>query len=198
MSNLYICFGTNIICSHYSLPIGTINFSTVLALFFLNFTFGTAEAQEAKTRINITLVDVISIEPGSAAIGGSIDFLYENVIDYNSEKIATVPNSLIITFTKPFELKVKANGENFENGAYNIPVNVLTIKRNESSQITGVSNPIILSTRDQVLISGADRGSQLNLDLDYIIPQARSSSIDILGKPAGIYTQQITYTATAL
>ncbi|MDN6289716.1 MAG: hypothetical protein L0J63_05425 [Tetragenococcus koreensis] len=144
------------------------------------------------------MADVISIEPGSAANGGSVDFHYENQSDYNSEKTNTVPNSLIITFSKPFDLKVKANGKNFENGTNFIPVNVLTIKRNESSQITGTSAPIILSTQDQVLVSGADRGSKLNLDLDYIIPQTKSSSTDMLGKPAGTYTQEVTYTATAL
>ncbi|WP_034259394.1 hypothetical protein [Aequorivita capsosiphonis] len=171
-----------------------IAFTVSLVLFGTN----TIWAQNATTTINLVLADVISIDPGSAANNGSVDFHYENVNDYNSEKTTTIPNSLIITFSKPFDLKVKANGENFENGSNSIPVDVLTIKRNESSQITGTSSPIILSTQDQVLISGADRGSKLNLDLDYIIPQARSSSVDILGKPAGHYSQKITYTATAL
>lgn len=169
----------------------------LLGIFF--FWMGSPiQAQEATTTINLVLADVISIEPGSVANGGTVDFHYENQSDYNSEKIKTVSNSLIITFSKPFDLKVKANGENFENGSSFIPVRVLTIKRNESSKITGTSSPIVLSTQDQVLVSGADRGSKLNLDLDYIIPQARSTSADILGKPAGTYTQKITYTATAL
>jgi len=172
----------------------TLVFSSILLMFGSN----TILAQGATTTINLVLADVISIDPGSAANGGTVDFHYENVNDYNSEKTTTINNSLIITFTKPFDLKVKANGENFENGSNSIPVNVLTIKRNESSKINGNSAPIVLSTQDQVLISGADRGSKLNLDLDYIIPQARSSSNDILGKPAGTYTQKITYTATAI
>lgn len=155
-------------------------------------------AQKTTTTINLVLADVISIDPGSAANDGRVDFHYENVNDYNSEKTATVPNSLIITFTKPFDLKVRANGENFQSGSNFIPVNVLTIKGNERSKITGTSSAIVLSTQDQVLVSGADRGGKLNLDLDYIIPQAKSSSADILGKPAGTYTQKITYTATAL
>lgn len=156
------------------------------------------KAQNATTTINLVLADVLSIDPGSAANGGIVDFNYATVQDYNSEKTMTIPNSLVITFTKPFDLKVKANGEHFENGANSIPVNVLTIKRNESSRINGLSNPVVLSTQDQVLISGANSGSKLNLDLDYIIPQSKSSSPDFLGKPAGIYTQRITYTATAL
>lgn len=154
-------------------------------------------SQNAVTSVNLQLADVLSIESNSAAIGGSVDFHYHSVADYNSEKITTIPNSLIITFSKPFDLKVRANGENFNDGSNTIPVNVLTIQRNESSQITGSSSPIVLSTQDQVLVSAADHGSKLNLDLDYIIPQERSSSTDMLGKPAGNYTQEITYTATA-
>ncbi len=164
----------------------------------LVFSTNTALAQNATTRISIVLADVISIDQESVANGGVIGFQYETVHDYNSEKTTTVPNSLIITFTKPFELKVKANGENFESGSNFIPVNVLTIKRNESSNMTGTSSPIILSNQDQVLVSGIGQGSRLTLDLDYIIPKAKSSSPDILGKPSGTYTQTVTYTATAL
>ncbi|GGW30225.1 hypothetical protein GCM10007383_14390 [Arenibacter certesii] len=155
-------------------------------------------AQEATTTVNLVLADIVSIDPGSAAKGGTVDFYYDNVHDYNSEKTATIPNSLIITFSRPFSLKVRANGENFENGSHVIPVNVLTVKCNESSEITGTATPIILSTQDQVLINGEGSGSKLKLDLDYTIPKARSSSAAILGKPAGKYTQKVTYTATAL
>ncbi len=162
------------------------------------FGMGNLIAQQATTAVKLNLADVISIDPGSAANGGKVDFNYANTNDYNSEKTASVPNSLIITFTKPFDLKVKANGENFENGTNSIPVNVLTVQCNVSSQINGITTPIILSTHDQVLISGAESGYKLNLDLDYTIPQGRSSSADILGKPAGNYTQMVTYTATAL
>jgi len=156
------------------------------------------KAQNATTTINLVLADVLSIDPASAANGGIVDFNYASVQDYNSEKTLTIPNSLVITFSKPFDLKVKANGEHFESGTNSIPVNVLTIKRNESSRINGSSAPVVLSTQDQVLVSGASSGSKLNLDLDYIIPQSKSSSQDFLGKPSGIYTQKITYTATAL
>lgn len=157
-----------------------------------------AKSQEASTSINIVLSDVLSIDSESAANGGSVDFLYETVEDYNSEKIATVPKSLVITFSKDFDVKVKASGEYFEDGSNRIPVNVITIRRNESSTVTGASVPVVLSTADQVLVGGSALGSQLQLDLDYIIPQSKSSSEDILGKPAGNYQQTVIYTATAL
>lgn len=174
--------------------------STLSVLFIcaLFLTTSLAKAQEVATKVNITLADVLSIDSESAANGGAVDFRYETVSDYNSQKTATVPKSLVVTFSKAFDVKVRANGEYFENGINQIPINVITIQRNESSTLMGKSTPIILSTTDQVLVGSAALGLKLQLDLDYIIPKAKSSSTDILGKPAGSYTQTVTYTASAL
>ncbi|KVV15131.1 peptidoglycan-binding protein LysM [Flavobacterium sp. TAB 87] len=169
--------------------------ASIVALFFCSTIIN---AQKASTSVNIILADVLSIDSESTANGGAIDFRYETVADYNSQKTATVPKSLVITFSKAFDVKVKANGAYFENGTNLIPINVITIRRNESSTLSGTSTPVVLSTLDQVLVGGAALGSKLQLDLDYIIPQSKSSSTDILGKPAGTYTQTVTYTASAL
>lgn len=157
-----------------------------------------ATAQEASSTINIILADVLSIDPESAAMDGSVDFSYQTAADYNSEQVATVPKSLVITFSKDFDVRVKANGEYFESGNNFIPVNVITIRKNASSTLTGTSSPVVLSTTDQILVSGAALGYKLQLDLDYLIPASKASSNDILGKPAGNYTQKVIYTATAL
>ena len=157
-----------------------------------------AQNKTATTAVNIILNDVISIDTGSIAIGGAVDFKYVTAADYNSEKTATVAKSLIVTSTKNFDVKVKADGANFNNGINTIPVNVLTIKAATGGTVAGTKNTVVLSTTDQVLIANAPLGSALTLNLDYTIPAAKSSSSDILGKPAGTYTQNVTYTATAL
>ena len=105
---------------------------------------------------------------------------------------------MIVTSTKNFDVKVKADGANFSFGSNTIPVDVLTIKAATGGTIAGTQNTVVLSTTDQVLIANAPLGSALTLNLDYTIPAAKSSSSDILGKPAGTYTQNVTYTATAL
>ena len=176
------------------------NTKIVTSAFSILFFYGgfVAQAQEATTTINLILSDVLSIDPGSAASGGEIDFHYISVDDYHSQKTATIPNSLIITVSKPFDIKVRANGESFESGSNVIPVDVLTVQRNQHSSVSGISKTIVLSSADQVLISNAPLGSSLTLDLDYIIPASRSSSPNILGKPAGTYTQTVTYTVTTL
>jgi len=172
--------------------------SRILLFTALFFATTIAQAQNASTSVNINLMDVLSIDAESAANGGNVDFRYETMEDYNSQKTTTIPKSLIVTFSKNFDVKVKANGEYFENGSNLIPINVIIIQRNQSSTLVGKSTPIVLSTKDQVLLAGAALGSKLQLDLDYIIPQSKSSSNDILGKPAGTYAQTVTYTATAL
>ncbi|SHE48158.1 hypothetical protein SAMN05444408_101575 [Chryseobacterium takakiae] len=85
------------------------------------------------------------------------------------------------------------------NGTNLIPVDVLTIKAaTASGTMGGTKSAVVLSATDQTLVANAPLGSALTLNLDYTIPAAQSSSSKILGKPAGTYTQTVTYTATAL
>lgn len=166
--------------------------------------FGTTNAQAqnntATTTVNIVLNDVISIDAGSVATGGLVAFNYVTAEDYNTVTNVVVPNSLIVTSTKNFDIKVKADGPTFTDGTNDIPVNVLTIKpvTGGTRTMTGTGTNVVLSDTDQDLITNAELGSAVVLDLDYEIPAARSSSSDILGKPAGTYVQTVTYTATAL
>ncbi|MFC3158033.1 peptidoglycan-binding protein LysM [Chryseobacterium arachidis] len=175
----------------------------IAALTFGAIILGTSNVQAqnttATTTVNITLNDVISIDAGSTAIGNTVDFNYVTAADYNSDQTITKANSLKVTSTKNFNVKVKAGGANFINGTNFIPVNVLTIKAaTASGTMGGTKSAVVLSATDQTLVSNAPLGSALTLNLDYMIPASKSSSSDILGKPAGTYTQTVTYTATAL
>lgn len=161
----------------------------------------TVQAQNttATTTVNIVLSDVISIDAGSVAIGNAVNFAYATAAAYNADQTITKDNSLIVTSTKPFNVKVKAGGTDFKNGTNLIPVNVLTIKAAAAAgTMGGTKSAVVLTASDQTLVSNAPLGSALTLNLDYTIPKAKSSSADILGKPAGTYTQTVTYTATAL
>ncbi len=177
----------------------------IAALTFGAIILGTNKVQAqtttatATTTVNITLKDVISIDAGSIAIGNNVDFNYVTAADYNSDQTVTKANSLKVTSTKNFSVNVKAGGATFVNGTNLIPVNVLTIKAaTASGTMGGTKTPVVLSSTDQTLVTNAPLGSALTLNLDYTIPAVKSSSADILGKPAGTYTQTVTYTATAL
>ncbi|MFY1047194.1 peptidoglycan-binding protein LysM [Chryseobacterium sp. GP-SGM7] len=158
-----------------------------------------AQNTTATTTVNITLSDVISIDAGSTAIAGAVAFNYATAAEYNSAQTVAQANALKITSTKAFNVNVKAGGANFINGTNLIPVDVLTIKAAAASgTMGGTKNTVVLSATNQLLVANAPLGSALTLNLDYTIPAAESSSAKILGKPAGTYTQTVTYTATAL
>ena len=151
----------------------------------------------ATTTVNIQLADVISLTAGSGT--QTVGFNYATAADYNTEQTVNMPSALIVTSTKPFKIDVKAEGANFLNGVNVIPVNVLTIKAAAAAgTMGGTKTAVVLSDAIKPLVANAPLGSALTLNLDYTIPASESSSAKILGKPAGKYTQTVTYTATAL
>lgn len=154
------------------------------------------DSDEVGTTINITLADVLSIDEGSVASEGAVDFNYVNTNDYNSDKSVTVPNSLVIISSKNFDVKVKSEGANFVSGSNNIPVDVLQVKAVSGGTLVGTLNEVTLSTADQVLVSNATLGAKKSLSINYSISAEKASKV-LLGKPLGTYTQKVTYTATA-
>lgn len=152
---------------------------------------------QASTSVNIILADVISMDVGTVASGGAVDFNYVNTTDYNSSKNVTVPNSLVIISSKNFDVKVKSDGANFVSGANVIPVDVLQVKAIAGGSLTGTLNEVTLSPNDQVLVSNASSGAKQSLNIAYSISAEKASKV-LLGKPKGTYTQTVTYTATAL
>ena len=178
----------------------------ISALSFAAIVFGTTALQAQATApavatatVSIKLQDVISIDPGSAAIAENVNFVYNTASDYFTDQTISKANSLKVTSTKSFDVKVKAEQAFFKSQSHEIPVNVLTIKPSTAAgTMGGTKNTVVLSTNDQTLVSGAALGSELTLNLDYTIPAAKAKSTDILGKPAGTYTQKVIYTATTL
>src|SRR5690606_17418709 len=131
-----------------------------------------------------------------------IHFQYKNEGDYNKSQTIVRNSYLIITATQTFDVKVKADGANFigEGNAAGsfIPVNVLTIDASDNASLAGASIFIInLSTQNQNIITGAEKGTEKHITVKYIIPQEKSQSPAILGKPGGNYSQTLTYTVAA-
>ncbi len=154
-------------------------------------------SEQVTKSVNIILSDVIAMDLGTVASGGTVDFNYLNTTDYNSSKNVTVPNSLVIISSKNFDVKVKSEGTHFVSGANAIPVDVLQVKAIPGGSLMGTMNEVTLSTTDQVLVSNASSGAKQSLNIAYSISAEKASKV-LLGKPQGTYTQKITYTATAL
>ncbi len=154
-------------------------------------------SEQVSTLVNIILSDVIAMDSSSVASGGAVNFNYGSTNDYHSSKNVTVPNSLVIISSKNFDIKVKSEGANFVSGTNVIPVGVLKVNAIPSGNLVGTLNEVTLSTTDQVLVSNASLGIKQSLNITYSISAENASNV-LLGKPAGTYTQTVTYTATAL
>lgn len=152
---------------------------------------------QASTSVNIILTDIISMDVGNVVSGGAVEFKYVNTADYNSSKNVTVPNNLVIISSKNFDVKVKAEGTHFVSGANMIPVDIVKVKAIPGGNLVSTLNEVTLSTTDQLLVSNAGLGTKQSLNIDYSISAEKASKV-LLGKPAGTYTQTVTYTATAL
>lgn len=166
-----------------------------LAITVLLFGISATRGQTATTTVNLVLADVISIDLEATA--SSIAFKYETAEDYTNTKSTTSLKSLIINSSTNFEVKVKADGENFNNGTYNIPVNVLQIKALPEGSMQGIFSTITLSTSNQKLIISAEKGLRKSVTLEYSISAEKAATV-LLGKTPGSYTQTVTYTATEI
>ena len=104
---------------------------------------------------------------------------------------------MVVTSSKYFDVKVKANGNNFVNGSNVIPVNILQIKAVDGGTMVGLFNEITLSTKDQKLVWVAIQGAEKSLNIQYSISAENAARV-LLGKPAGTYSQTVTYSTTTL
>jgi len=180
------------------------NFILSSAAFFAFAVLGTntlgaqVTSNTATTTANIILDDVISIDAGSVANGGKVDFEYKTTADYNTDKTVPVPNSLKVISSTPFDVKVKAAGTDFENGSNKIAVGVLRLAVTNTTTTGGTPAAVTLSNKDQQLLSNANRSSKaepVSVDISYTIPSAEAKE-QIFGKIKGTYTQKVIYTAT--
>lgn len=153
------------------------------------------DSKPAHTIVNILLSDIISIDEGSAASQGIVDFNYMTTTDYNSAKNVMVPNSLVITSSKTFDVKVKADAENFISGSNYIPVDVILIKALSNGNLVGNLKEVTLSTADQILLDSEPFGAHKSININYSISANKASTV-LLGTAPGTYTQKVTYTAT--
>lgn len=174
----------------------------ISTLLLISFSVKAQIIQSGTAQLGIKISDVMSIDPSSSMHTETVNFQYKNEGDYNRNQNIVRDSYLIITATQTFDVKVKADGPNFigEGDAAGslIPVNVLTVDATGNTDLLGATiSTINLSTENQNIITAAERGSEKHVTIKYSIPQSKSQSTDILGKPGGNYVQNITYSVTA-
>jgi len=172
----------------------------IIALCLGTTVFGTMKVRaqnsaQVQTSVNIMLTDIIAVDMESAT-GGTVEYHYINLKDYNSSKPVSVPNSLMILSTKNLDVKVKTEGSYFTSGSNIIPVNILKVIATSDENLTS-RNEVSLSETDQPLMNNVQFGYKQSFNINYFISEEKAKMV-LLSKPSGRYMQTVVYTATAL
>jgi hypothetical protein len=126
-----------------------------------------------------------------SAVINPVTFAFNTAAKYKTGLTAAVTTPVTLSSTVPYSLSVKADGD-FILGGNSIPASVLTIEGAGSQ--TGIT-PVVLSTTPQDLVLSATPEIDRLINLQYRIPSTQTYRL--VGKPAGTYTANITYTLVA-
>lgn len=140
------------------------------------------------TPLTIQVADLQEMKISQSTI--NIDF--NQLSDYQNGVSVDIPNHLIVSKTNPFDIYVKAQSNTLNNGENSIPVNCIQIGPAEGQSAV---QSVTLSTTAQKIISGEAPCLDKPYSIRYSIPSDKVSSL--IGKPAGTYTTNITYSFTA-
>ncbi len=160
------------------------------------------ESVASPTTVNIILNDVLSIEHGPGANAKEVNFTYATASDYNTDQNQSVPNTLLVTSSKRFQLKVEAQGPNFVSPTAKdevIPISVMNISVNSGDALPAVNinKPVTLAVTPQEILSKGLVGARKSVGILYTIPAAQAQK-HLIGKPEATYTQKVVFTATSL
>ncbi|MGE9312600.1 hypothetical protein ACLOAU_13210 [Niabella sp. CJ426] len=147
-----------------------------------------------------TIAFTITTDPlSSIAVQGTpdVNFSYGSLADYQMSKSINMPNHLLITNNKNYEVYVKSGTANFTRNsmATTIPASIAQIENGTGeTTVTGRT----LSTTSQSIITNAGSIINRQLSLKYTIPA--SQTLQFLGKQTGTtpYILNVIYSFTSL
>lgn len=147
-----------------------------------------------------TIAFTITTDPlSSIAVQGTpeVNFSYGSLADYQATKSINMPNHLLITNNKNYEVYVKSGTAHFTRNSITttIPASIVQIENGTGETVvTGRT----LSTTSQSIITNAGAVVNRQLSLKYTIPA--SQTLQFLGKPTGTtpYILNVIYSFTSL
>ncbi|MGN7785455.1 hypothetical protein ACTJIJ_13085 [Niabella sp. 22666] len=147
-----------------------------------------------------TIAFTITTDPlSSIAVQGTpdVNFSYGSLADYQTSKSVNMPNHLLITNNKNYEVYIKSGAANFTRNsiATSIPASIVQVENGTGETVvTGRT----LSTTSQSIITNAGAIINRQLSLKYTIPA--SQTLQFLGKQTGTtpYILNVIYSFTSL
>lgn len=159
----------------------------VLSFLALLLCLNSASAQTYNPTLGVTLTNVVAftLTDLAPALVFSSSESYSDGVTYTNALAGTV------TATGNFSVSVASATENLSFTINEIPIS--SIKVQASGTDMGTTPLVTLSTTEQDIISNAPSGLVKPFSLTY---STTGNDANFLGKPAGIYTASLIYTAT--
>jgi hypothetical protein len=161
--------------------------STFILLFVASATFVSAQVDQS-AELKVTIKDVITFTLNDA----NPTLVFDEADDFINGVTYTAANAGTITSSGAYSLTVKAKEKNLEDSAGN-KIKAKSIALQASGSDIGTTTKIDLSKDKQHIISGAPAAISKSFDLSY---STTGNDTEFIGKPAGDYTVDLTFTAT--
>ena len=161
--------------------------STFVLFFLASATFVSAQVDQT-AELKVTINDVITFTLNDA----NPTLIFDEADDFINGVSYSASNAGVVTASGPFSLTVEADKKDMKDDADNkIKVSSVSIQATGSN--IGTANKVSLDDSDQDIISGAPAGISKSFGLTYT---TAGNDTEFIGKPAGDYTVELTFTAT--
>jgi hypothetical protein len=149
---------------------------------------GLATAQEAPTTLQVMVADMAELKINH----NDVRLEFRTAEDYKKGVHVDLPAHLTMSATAPYDVYVQATNSNLTNGASNIPVNSILISSTQEG------NPELLtaklgSSRQKILSATPVIDRKVNVRYGI----SAKDAVNLLNKPAGLYSTTVTYSLIA-
>lgn len=161
--------------------------STFILLFVASATFVSAQVEQT-AELKVTINDVITFTLNDA----NPTLIFDESDDFINGVTYSATNAGTVTASGAYSLTVQAADKDLEDSAGN-KISAASVSVEASGSGIGTTTKVALGKSEQDIISGAPAAISKSFDLSYT---TTGNDTEFIGKPAGDYTVELTFTAT--
>ena len=163
-------------------------FQSIFTLLFLAVATLASAQVDQTAELKVSISDVITFTLNDA----NPTLIFDEADDFINGVTYKAANAGTVTASGAFSVSVKAEKKDLKDSAGN-KINAKSISVTASGSGIGSVSTIALDDKAQDIISGAPAGIAKTFDLAYTTV---GNDLEFIGKPAGDYTVDLTFTAT--
>ncbi len=162
-------------------------FSVFSILFFLA-PINAFSQEEQSAELEVRLYPVLTF----TLLDVNPTLIFDEADDFINGVTYTAPDAAKVTASAPFSITVKADKNHLRDSANN-KIKTKSVYLEASGTDIGSTSKVALSPAKREFISGAPAGIEKNIGFTY---STVGNDSEFIGKPAGDYTVELTFTAT--